>query len=656
MKKILFCLLVSVVFQTAMAQKKVSFGKVSISELDATHHHIDSSASAAYLYRYRSTYFSSEANGLMLKTVIHERIKIFKSDGFDYASHEIPLYKSGNGRERVTGLKGYTYSVIDGKPVRTKLEKDQIFTENTSENRSKKTFTMPKVDEGSIVEYKYTLSSPFYFSIDPIEVQTAIPVDYLYTKLKILEYLKFKMHQKGYYFFNIEDTKENNPDFGTPDRVIVVSETDVPAVKDEPYLDYIYNYMASLDFEISAFIVPRNSIYENYSTTWDQIVKNYMKSDKINYAQKPRNFYLDDLGQDYNGLNDSQKMAMAMDFVRDKITWNGFYSRYPKDGIRQAYQLGEGNVAAVNLTLLSVLRQMQVDAYPVVLASKRQGAQFFPTNQALDYVVVGVNTSRGIVFLDATDKYTGINNLPRRAINNGFGFLLTGPESYQQIKMTTSAPGASTTMLTYKVDENGGLQGVMKKQRKDAFATSFRKSNAHLDEDELFDNYLSRFQSYEILNYEVSNMHETYKPVMETTEFEVESGVSMIDGKMYVRPMLFEALSKNPLLAEERVFPVDFGNRHSERYIINVEFPEGYTMVTPPKNLAFQLPDNLGKISLKSIGQGNKLRVNINMTMNSSMVPANYYAELKAYYNFIIEQANEGIGFAKASESSVGLE
>jgi len=656
MKKILLYLLMSFVFQTVTAQKKVTFGKVSKSELEATHHNLDSTASAAYLYRYRHTYFSSEPSGLMMKTVIHERIKIYKSEGFEYATHEIPLYISRTRSERVSGLKAYSYSLIEDKPVRTKLEKDQIYTENTTDRRTKKIFTMPNVDEGSVVEYKYTLSSPFFFNIDPIEVQTEIPVDYVYAKMKILEYLKFKIHQKGYYHFDIEETKENNAAFGTPDRVIVVSESDVPAIKDEPYLDYVNNYIASLNFEIAAYIIPQRSVYENYSTSWAKVIENYMKSDKIKYALKPRNYYLEDLGTDYNGLTDNQKMTMAMDFVRSNISWNGYYSKYPKDGIKRAYQLGEGNVADVNLTLLSVLRQMQVDAYPIVLPSKRQGAQFFATNQALDYVVVGVNSSKGFVFLDATESYTGINNLPRRAKNNGYGFVLTGEETYQQIEMSTSAPASRTVMMSYKVDEYGGLEGVMKKQRKDAFATSFRNSNAHLDEDELFDNYSSRFQSYEIINYEVSDLHETYKPVLETTEFAIESGVAFIDGNMYVRPLLFETLSRNPFVAEERVFPIDFGNKRSERYIIKVEFPQGYTMVSPPKNLMFSLPDNLGKINYKVVGQGNKLVVNVTMTMNSSIIPAIYYNELKDYYDFIIKQSNESIGFSKISEKEIGIE
>ncbi len=65
----------------------IKFGKVSIEELQEKFYPLDSSAHAAILYKKRRTYYDySENQGWILKTKVHERIKIYSKEGYEWAT------------------------------------------------------------------------------------------------------------------------------------------------------------------------------------------------------------------------------------------------------------------------------------------------------------------------------------------------------------------------------------------------------------------------------------------------------------------------------------------------------------------------------------------------------------------------------------------
>ena len=126
MKKLLIALfLLNITFANAQTYK---FGKVSIDELKETTCTIDSTASAAILYKERFTHFEyEESQGFYIVNDYFTRIKIYNKEGYDYASHIIPLYQANSENEEVMSLKGATYNLENGNIVKTKLENDAVF-------------------------------------------------------------------------------------------------------------------------------------------------------------------------------------------------------------------------------------------------------------------------------------------------------------------------------------------------------------------------------------------------------------------------------------------------------------------------------------------------------------------------------------------------
>ena len=110
-----FIIISLLTFQQTDAQE-LKFGKVSKKELQEKYYPSDSSASAAILYKKRRTTYEYVSNeGWVLITKIHERIKIYNKEGYDWATKKISLYK--DGEDEKVSIKAYTFNLVGNKPL-----------------------------------------------------------------------------------------------------------------------------------------------------------------------------------------------------------------------------------------------------------------------------------------------------------------------------------------------------------------------------------------------------------------------------------------------------------------------------------------------------------------------------------------------------------
>ncbi|MDH3322642.1 MAG: transglutaminase, partial [Flavobacteriaceae bacterium] len=132
--KIVLLLILTFFITSGMTAQEVKFGKVSKKELEEKFYPNDTSANAVVLYKKRRTYYNYDSTtGWMVKTEIHERIKLYNKDGFENATRKVRLYTSG-GEDENFSIKAYTYNLEGGKIEKTKLEKSGVFKEEVSEH------------------------------------------------------------------------------------------------------------------------------------------------------------------------------------------------------------------------------------------------------------------------------------------------------------------------------------------------------------------------------------------------------------------------------------------------------------------------------------------------------------------------------------------
>jgi predicted acetyltransferase len=113
-----------------MKAQNFELGKVSLAELQEKVHPKDSSAVAAVLFeKGKNSFEYSQERGFVMITEIKARIKIYKKEGYDWASKSVRFYLDNDAKETVSFSDAITYNLIDGKIEKTKLKSDGEFDE-----------------------------------------------------------------------------------------------------------------------------------------------------------------------------------------------------------------------------------------------------------------------------------------------------------------------------------------------------------------------------------------------------------------------------------------------------------------------------------------------------------------------------------------------
>ncbi len=647
MKKIGVILLLLIFSQTSFAQD-YKFGKVSKQELEEQFYPLDSSANAAYLYKKRRTYTTITNGQIRLITDVYVRLKIYNKEGFDWATESQNLYGTSNSNsEKLSNLKAVTYNLENGKIVETKLDKDNVFTEQASKYKKVKKFTMQNLKKGSVVEWKYKIYSPFFTMIDDVVVQYKIPVKKYDAQISFLSYFSFNKRQKGYYPFKIIESSKRNIDFHTQDKVIKISEKNVPAIIQEPYVNNINNYSAALQLEVASLAAPTLGLFENYATSWDEIAKDIFKNTSFGGELKKTGHLKDDiilLKSKFTTPN--AKIFGALEYVKKKIKWNGIYGLYSYNGLRKAYKEGVGNIADINLTLVVVLKELGLNASPVLVSTRNHGIPLYPTKRGFNYVIANVKTAEGNILLDASEKYSLPNVLPLRAIN-WKGTIVKKDGTVGFVNLASLTTSFEETNLNYKITNDGLIEGMNRTKYKNYASLKYRKKYGSTKEDDIISEIEEKNDDIEIVNFRISNLKDIFKPLVEIYKFEKEEGVEIIGDKMYINPLLFIATSENPFKIASREYPVDFGTPWEEKVNVLIQIPEGYTIESLPENLGIEMTENLGVFIYVIKKQGNQVQITSLIKINNSIISANYYQELKKMFKQIVSKQNEKIILTK---------
>jgi hypothetical protein len=152
----------------------------------------------------------------------------------------------------------------------------------------------------------------------------------------------------------------------------------------------------------------------------------------------------------------------------------------------------------------------------------------------------------------------------------------------------------------------------------------------------------------EISDYTVENNNtDLSKPVKEIFTFATDNHCEIIADKMFINPVLFFTLDKNPFVQEKRQMPIYFGYPKQEKYVINFEVPKGFVVESVPKAITLSTPDNVALFSMNILSQGNNIQIQMNKEINMVNVSADFYDILKDFYQKMIEKQNEKIVLKK---------
>ncbi len=656
-KKIIVLLLISnsIVF----AQKKHELGKVTVEELSQKMHPTDTSAVAAILFeKGEERYDFSDDKGFQIVRNVKMKIKIYKKEGYEYANRTVDYYIGNSEREIVDFSNAATYNLVNGKVEKTKLKSDGEFEEKVTKTLKRKKITLPNVKEGSIIEYEYTLTSPFDRNIDRWYFQSSIPSDYSEYTTYIPEFYIFKTNFTGFFTpkvsqeINVKShtSTTTNRDSGSRWRdKFDYKETktsyvleNLPAFKNEKYVNNIRNYLSSIDHEISMIRYPDMST-KSYTTDWEAVTKTIYDNESFGAELNKTGYFESDITTIISGLNsDAEKIAAIFNFVKSKVKWNEYYGYYCDEGVKTAFKSGTGNSAEINLMLTAMLRFAGIEANPILVSTRSNGISLSPSRKAYNYVISGIEIQNDVILLDATNQYSLPNILPIRDLN-WFGRIIRKNGSSANIDLMPKAKSNDIVNVIATISPDGTVEGKVRDQYFDYNAFSFRTLYGEMTEESYLESLEKNLNNVEVNEYSITGKKELDKPIVENYSFKSTNSVEIIGNKMLFSPLLCFAIEENPFKAEKREYPVDFIYATQDRYLINITIPDGYTVETLPASVSIPMSDNLINAKFMISASENKIQVSYTKDRNSPIIPAEFYEELKAVYGEIFKKENEKI-------------
>lgn len=645
-------------------------GKVTIDELKEKVCPTDTSAVAAVLFSVGKTSFEySGDDGFKIVTEINTKIKIYKKEGYEYANHSERAYIGGNDAEKIDVSKAVTYNLVGDKIEKSKLGSDGEFDEKVNKFWNRKKITMPNVKVGSIIEYRIVITSPYISNFPEWEFQQDIPVNYSEYTTIIPEYFVYNVHTKGYFNpKNEKSSKGRNVDFSyTEDKVggmntampgRVHSSMDfqenvtkytlenIPALKDEGYVNNIGNYQAKLIHELSLTKYPQSPI-KSYATDWESVVKGIYDNDNFGTELNKTGYFEKDIDALLAGVTaQEERIAVIFSYVKSRMNFTEFQGIVCDDGVKKAYLDKKGNVAEINLMLTAMFRYAGFQANPVIISTRSNGISLFPSKSAYNYVISGVELNNQVILFDATSKYALPNILPIRDLN-WFGRIIRKNGTSDGIDLMPTSNSKEVISIMANINEKGEVTGKVRDQYFDYNAFLFRQNNNGVAKDSYIEKLEKRYKGLELGEYNVQNNTDLSLPIVENYDFTATNSVEIIGDKMYVSPFLFFTTAENPFKQETREYPVDFVFPNQDKFNISLTIPDGYVVETLPQPKAVAMPENLGGFKYIISNNGNQIQLLYTHDTNQAIIGSEYYDVLKSFYKEIVDKQTEKIVLKK---------
>lgn len=611
-------------------------GSITIAALEEKVHPKDSAAVGAVLFN--NVKVNLKLNG-STERVTRKKVKIYKSEGYNLSN--IQFYCPAGKSNNVVIVNASTYNLVDGKIVKTKLTSESEFVEKTNNNFWIKKITFPNVKEGSIIEYECKEWGGY---LGDWNFQENIPVNYSELITVIPDPFVFKKNVKGIYTPKMISKVANTYGYSATETIYTFQN--LPAMKEESYVNNINNYRSGISFELESVAIP-GQLYKSFSNDWTNVAKTIYDFDNFGPELNKTGYFEEDLKKLLEGKNTpNAKITAILDYVKSTVTWNDYVGYSCSKGVRKAYKEKSGNCADINLMLTAMLRYAGLTANPVLTSTRSNGIAFFPTLSAFNYVIAAVENGDEFILLDATDKYSAPNVLPLRTLN-WFGRLIRKDGTSESIDLTPKKTSADNITVDYAIEANGHINGKVRHQFTEYNAMAFRNKFEKAKKDNYLESLEEELGKIEVADYSQTNINEILLPPVESFSFSGTNLCELIGDKIYINPMLFFANTTNPFKQDKREYPIDFGFPFLEKYNINIKIPDGFVLETFPPANALVMEEGLGTFKYNIAVNENMLQLMIIHQINVPIVTTDQYGIIREYYKEMIAKQTQKIVLKK---------
>ncbi|TFF38460.1 DUF3857 domain-containing protein [Mucilaginibacter psychrotolerans] len=641
MNKTLTLLLACLLAITVKAQTPPTtqpFGKVDVADLQLKACDFEKDANAMVLFDKADVFFDSQ---YQIVSNFHKRIKIFNTNGKGEGDIRIEYYSQDHA-EYISGLQAQTINMVDGKPVITKVDKKQIFTEAVDKYSSALVFSFPNVQAGSVLEFKYTLTAANVGDFPDWYFQGHLPTRYSELKTTVPDLLYYK---------NLETRTQPwavNKEEGSGTKIRAIAN--LPSIPDEPFMTSREDNCERLLFQLLSINIP-GSYSRNFSDTWAKVGDNMMKSEDLGMQLGKKLVGEEVIIAKAKALKTlDEKVAYVFGEVKNAMKFSGTYDKYTTDGVGKAWEKKAGNSGEINMILCHLLKKSGVNVQPMLVSTRGHGRvnPAFPSSYKFNSVVayIPIDTVTNYV-LDATNKYN-LYNMPPANVLNTFGLAMDkDAETYDMVFVANKKAVKYFAIVAAEIKPDSKATGSAS-----LVSYGYRKVNTvqryKTDGEKKYIDYMrSGDNGLKINSLKMEDMEVDTLPLKQTVDFSLDLTGSD-ENYIYFNPNVLGEAKTSPFLAANRFTDVDFGYLNSFMLVGQYKLPAGYKVESLPKSARMEMPD--GSITFRRVmgEQGDAVSVRYQVDVKQTIYFKENYPEFQDFYKKMYEMLNEPIVLKKS--------
>ncbi len=612
-------------------------------------------APAVVIFDIGDAFFAdTNEGGYNIRFTRTKRTKIFNRSAIEEeATVAIPYYEEPGKSERVVSIEANTYNLREGLTYKTSLDPKTVFEQQVNNRVKVKKFVFPDVKEGSIIEYKYVLETPFHFNLPDWEFQGNVPALYSEYTVRMIPFYEYTFVAQGITKFDYQHSEESTKKrkwgnvtegVGLPlggvtfgDMVHAYVMKNVPSFKDVPYISSREDYIMKVDFQLSKFYRPTGGS-ENIISTWPELCKGLLAhehfgkylSSSVRLGKK----ILEDQKVLSGELTEEKKAEQIVGYVRSNFSWNGNPGRYASKSAKEFVEQKSGNVTDINLFLVGMLKAAGLNAEPVMISTRPHGRILsdFPFEHYFNATIALV-TGQRMFLMDATETRLAYDRLPVRCINEK-GLVVNEKES-RWVTLSASASSLDERQVTLKIDPDKAVAHVSGKITATEHEAVWYKEKFNNDSIR-FRDYLQKEQNIEPVAVKFYNFDKPKIPYV--MMFAGTVPLDKAGSKILVQPLLRLSLTENPLRQATRTFPVDFVYPQINKLQSTIFIPDGYRVESLPQHTS--LDNEIAQVRLSFQLIENEVRVQADYTMKKAIYASSEYGKLKSTLQTVVIEFN----------------
>jgi len=596
------------------------------------------------------------------------RMKVLTDKGKDYANVELPFY-FGEGGTSIDQVEGRTIhpdgTIIPftGKPY------EKLIAKAGDVKVKAKVFTLPSVDVGSIIEYRYKIRLDDNYYAEPLwDVQTELYTRKAHFLWRPTEHDLY--NEKGDKISGViawspilpQGAEIKQSALMTGGHQLELNVHDIAPMPNEEDMPPVH----SLSYRVWFYYTQYHTTQEFWAAAGKQWSKNVDKfvgpSGKVADYAKSLVSASDTEDQKARKLYAAVMTMENTDFTRERTSQedkaSGFRDVKSTEDILKRER---GDSDQLTELFVAMARAVGLKAYVMGVADRNERL-FLPTYMSMrqiDAYVAIVNIGGKDVFFDPGERYCEAEHLSWRhawtggirQTDTGTGLTATPGESYKTAH--------TTRIADLKLDEHGEAEGTVTLTYQGDPALRWRHVALTGDETALNDELKKSMENMlpggmEVKVAAVENLKEYDKPLK--VKYEVKGAVGSSTGKRLLVPAdIFEVNEKPRFSEPKREIAVDMHYARWDQDAVRFKLPEGIAVESAPEPQVEKW-QQLGVFDVKSVKAANSVTSYRNITVAQPIFLPAEYGDLKNFYGKLETKDQETIVLTHAAPSASNAE